>query len=384
MLRPRSSANSSPGLLTSFERSKALSLLIRPRIPWKVQHLIDSAINTFYYCLNRLYHRPKLPRIKPSVTVACGFHGRSGGVTAIANLTNMLSAHYGVDFVTSPTSTYNRLLRRSVHMVNQPAPKSPVLLCDMTCGNSVIRSAKAQQQTVIVTCHKLLDVSHGFADEYVHETLLLADLVHFTGRVQQDSFKLPADKCRVIPNFTYRIRKTIATNCVGIVGRLKDPNKNTKEAIEIALKSEVDCIHLWGNAEHSPAHPRVKSHPWTSNKESIFNSFDVLVHLSKRESFGMVVIEAMSAGLPCLLSSIPAFEQFRCCPGIRFVDQTNREQAPGFLNELLEQKDMLKPDIVDFWEKHFSEEAVAQAWLRLIDETCSGYAGRGSLPDIAR
>jgi glycosyltransferase involved in cell wall biosynthesis len=60
----------------------------------------------------------------------------------------------------------------------------------------------------------------------------------------------------------------------------------------------------------------------------IYNTFDVLINLSKQETFGMVVIEAMSAGLPCLLSSIPAFEQFRGCRGVRFIDETTSEQAP--------------------------------------------------------
>jgi glycosyltransferase involved in cell wall biosynthesis len=163
---------------------------------------------------------------------------------------------------------------------------------------------------------------------------------------------------------------------VGVVGNLQAARKNISEAIDIALESQADCIHLWGDAEYSRAHHhRIKVHRWTSNKRVIYDTFDVLVNLSKQETFGMVVIEAMSAGLPCLLSSIPAFEQFRGCPGVRFIDEANREQAPQIVNELLQVKAVLKADIIAFWNSNFSEAAVADEWRMLIDEICDGYGG---------
>jgi glycosyltransferase involved in cell wall biosynthesis len=304
------------------------------------------------------------------VTIACGFHGKSGGVTAIANLANMLSSHYAVDFVTNPTSSYNSLFQRSVRMVDRPATDAPVMVCDVACDEEIIRSAKARDQTVIVTCHALANALHGFTPDYVRTKLLSADLVHFVSQIQQDSFNLADGKFRVIPNFTRPIRKTTITHSVGVVGRLTDTVKNTGEAIDVALRSEADCIHLWGGAGDPwfSRHPRVRSHRWTSNKERIYNTFDVLINLSKQETFGMVVIEAMSAGLPCLLSSIPAFEQFRGCPGVRFVDDTTSEQAPQIVNDLLRSKNTLKDDIIVFWNTNFSEIAVSDKWIHAIEE----------------
>jgi glycosyltransferase involved in cell wall biosynthesis len=298
-------------------------------------------------------------------------------VTATANLANMLSVHYAVDFVTSPTSSYNSLLQRSVRMVDRPATDAPVMVCDLACDKGIIRSAKARDQAVIVTCHALADALHGLTPDHARDTLLAADLVHFVSPAQQESFKLPEGKFRIIPNFTRPVRKTVTTRSVGIVGRLNSVAKNTDEAIDIALRSEADRIHLWGDAAHPWAHhPRVRAHPWASNKEKIYNTFDVLIHLGRQETFGMVIIEAMSAGLPCLLSSIPAFEQFRGCPGVRFVDETNREQAPEILNDLLREKTALKSEITAFWNQHFSEHAVICKWLLLISEMRHALDGR--------
>ena len=365
-------------LFSRLEMSKVLSLLVRPRMPWRLRHLLENSTNRCYYHVNWLHYRARPRASKCSVAIAGGFHGRSGGVTAIANLANMLAVHYHVHFFTYPTSNYNRLLRKSVRMVDELATDSPVLLCDVACPINIIRTAKERMQTVIVTCHALADSLHGFTPKYVRDTLLLADLVHFVSPTQQDSFKLPDDKFRIIPNFTSPIRKTAITDSVGIVGSLKDPRKNVSEAIAIALKSRADCVHLWGDAESLwAAHPRVKTHSWTSNKARIYDSFDVLIHLSKEETFGMVVIEAMSAGLPCLLSSIPAFAQFRGCPGVRSIDDNNRDQAPQILDELLMMKHDIRADIVDFWQNHFSEQAVADTWLRLIDAICDGPSDRG-------
>jgi hypothetical protein len=162
-------------------------------LPWRLQRLGERSLNRSYRYLNRMHHFLGRRRVETSVTIACGFHGKSGGVTAIANLANMLSSHYAVDFVTNPTSSYNSLLQRSVRMVDRPATDAPVMVCDVACDTETLRSAKARDQTVIVSCHALANAGHGFTPDYVRTKLLSADLVHFVSQIQQDSFNL-ADK----------------------------------------------------------------------------------------------------------------------------------------------------------------------------------------------
>jgi glycosyltransferase involved in cell wall biosynthesis len=371
MRRPRWRPRFATSVRWQREESKLLAFLMRPRMPWRLRYLRDRSANRCASYMNRLGHLLYPRQAPPSIVVSCGFHGKSGGVTATASLANMLSNRYGVDFVTNANSNYNTLLQRSVRMIDRPRLHAPVLLCDVASGTRVIRSAQMRQQTVIVTCHALLDSLHGFSPEYISDMLLSADLVHFVNPIQQDSFKLPPGKFFIIPNLTTPIIKCKKTKSVGIVGRLHDPHKNVSLAIDIALRSQADSIHLWGAEENIWAcHPRVKVHRWTSDKSKIFNSFDVLIHLSRHETFGMVVIEAMSAGLPCLLSPIPAFEQFRGCPGARLIDERDYEHAPQNLNELLQAKDVLAPYVKAFWRRHFSDEVIAAQWFRLIDSIC--------------
>ena len=66
--------------------------------------------------------------------------------------------------------------------------------------------------------------------------------------------------------------------------------------MRIALKSNADCIHLWSLEEDRWNNPRVKVHSWESDKDKIYDSFDVLVFMSLEETFGMVVIEAADPG----------------------------------------------------------------------------------------
>ena len=90
--------------------------------------------------------------------------------------------------------------------------------------------------------------------------------------------------------------------------------------------------------------------------------------MSESETFGLVVIKAKSAGIPCVLSSIPAFKQFRECPGVILVEDISDKKPSEFLNELLLRKDNLKVSIVEYFEQKYSEAAVSEQWYEFISE----------------
>jgi glycosyltransferase involved in cell wall biosynthesis len=91
------------------------------------------------------------------------------------------------------------------------------------------------------------------------------------------------------------------------------------------------------------------------------------VFMSGEETFGLVVAEAMSAGIPCVLSSLPVFRKFfGDCPGVVLIDDTNRSQAPAIVDDLLSRGASLKAPIQEFWEQRFSPEAVSRQWEELL------------------
>jgi glycosyltransferase involved in cell wall biosynthesis len=164
------------------------------------------------------------------------------------------------------------------------------------------------------------------------------------------------------------VNKSSNTQNVGTVGNLNLVNKNVNASVAIALASKANEIHLWSIEQDNWQTERVVIHDWEVNREKIYNTFDVLVFMSKEEALSMVVLEAMSAGIPCLLSNIPAFEQFAQTPGVLLVDPEDIENASDKLNELLDNKENLKAEILACWQTNYSHETVSNQWGGFISK----------------
>jgi len=350
---------------------KILCLIKERRLPWLINHNLEIAINAFNYLKNKNSKVVEGNCNNISISFKCGFHGKTGGLYAIASIANMLAKKYAVYFATYPTSNYNSILDSTVKLVNKLPSDSSLYILDASCDHETYERIKQTGRPIIVSCHGLLNELHGLESDYVMKSLLMSDLTHFVNMVQQESFQLQYGKYAIIPNSTKRITKKIFTNNVGVVGNLDDERKNAKESVGIFLKSNASHIHLWSCNATKYSHERIICHSWESDKNKIFNSFDVLVFMSKKENCPMVVIESLSAGIPCLLSAIPAHEQFRQCPGVVLIDDTNRDNAHELLNEMLECKTELQDPIIKFWELNYSEEAVSRQWYDLIFRVCT-------------
>lgn len=347
--------------------NKIFEIINERRLPYFLKKRLTLSINSLYYFLNIFVFLFKQKNAK-KITFNCGFHGETGGVFAIASIANLLSRNYDVEFITYPNSNYNRFLNRSIRFVNSPDLNSNLFICDVSCEHSFFEFLKSNNKKTIVSCHGFLDESHGLTKERVLKTLSFADKVHFVSHVQQDSFNLFEDSYKVIPNTTKAIYKSVQTNNAGCVGNLNEARKNAQGSIDIVLKSNLKKLHLWSAEVDKWQNSRIIVHPWESNKNKIYNSFDILVFMSQLETFGLVVIEAMSAGIPCLLSNIPAFQQFKDCPGVVIIDESNYKEAHEILNGLLENKPKFQQSMITHFEKNYSTEAVTSQWAELIED----------------
>ncbi len=351
--------------------TKVKEIAFDKRLPFFIQHRIDVSRNIFVYYCHLLYStltkRAVNDRQKPIITFNCGFHGKSGGVFAIANLANILAAKYRVKFLSYPTSDYNPLLSSEVQITSNRSCITDIHICDVSCDHDFLLCLRKQKTPCIVSCHGKKESGHGLSPDYVCNSLEMADQVHFVADVQQESFLLSEDKYFVIPNPSVQITKTKYTNNAGVVGNLLNSEKNVHGAVSIALDSNVSQVHLWGMPEDVFSNPRIVVHGWERNKGKIYDSFDVLVFLSKDENCPMVVLEALSAGIPCVLSSISAFKQFERCPGVRLVDEKDIETAVSAVNELLSKREGLRESIIDYWEENYSPGAISREWMGIID-----------------
>jgi len=339
------------------------------RLPWVLEVRIRNYTNFLFYIINKSYNAFKIKnKFKPRVCFICGFHGISGGVIAIANIANLLSEDFCVYFISHPKSFYNLYLNfRSVIIKDHiNFDEVDFFICDASVSHDILSEIKRWKKLAIVTCHGFPRSAHGLSFSYLRKTLELADCVHFVSEYQRQMFKFPLQQSVVIPNFTYKICKTINTDNIGLVGRHSDPKKNSRIAVELALKSRAPYICVWGDNSFCYNNPRVKIHGWTKNRKKIYNSFDVLLSLSKEETFGMVVIEAMSCGIPCVLSDIPAFRGFQDNPGVKLVSFDKLHDVPYMLNEFLLKKDELKNDIIKYWEKYYSQKSVNVKWKNCL------------------
>jgi glycosyltransferase involved in cell wall biosynthesis len=192
--------------------------------------------------------------------------------------------------------------------------------------------------------------------------------VQFVSAIQQQEYQLEENRYVVIPNTVVPVNKSCNTQNVGTVGNLNLVNKNVNASVAIALASKANKIHLWSIEQDSWNTERVVVHDWEFNREKIYNTFDVLVFMSKEEALSMVVLEAMSAGIPCLLSNIPAFHQFSQTPGVFLVDPEDIEYASTKLNELLLNKVSLKAEILGYWQANYSHETVSNQWFEFISK----------------
>lgn len=338
------------------------------RVPWKLRHAARLMRNGLGYAQNTLAGlvRRRVPGNR--IVFCCNFHGTTGATIAIARIANLLADRYRVSFAAGPFSDYNSMLGKNVAIVPRgslQAHEYDLYVCDGEMDLSFFSWLAEHHRKSLLTIHGVLRRENRL--EKVH----LASKSHLVGAVQFMHHRVDPSRYFIIPNYCERIAKTRHGRNVGIVGRLDDPNKNVAEALSIAKQSDAAEIHLWGGVESRAARDRVSCHAWTRNKNRIYDSFDVLVSMSREESMGLTVIEAMSCGIPCVVADIPGFRVYRDCPGVALVAPGDREEAVRQVNRFLNTQPELEPGLIEYWNRHYSRNAVAETWFREIEALIS-------------
>ena len=338
------------------------------RIPWKVRNALRLIVNFLCFMQNKIAHLLKVEADRNRIVFSCDFHGITGATISIARIANLLAKKYHVDFVAGPFSNFNQMLRNEVVIISHEGMDKgqyDLYVCDGHTNLPFFYRLAEQHKKCLISIHGIL------RKENTLEKVYLATKSHLVSEIQFMHHKVEKLHYFVIPNYCEKIGKTIQTYNVGIVGRVDDPNKNVAEALAIVKLSDANETHIWGGSESRRDDNKVVYHAWSRDKNKIYDSFDVLVSMSKEESMGLTVIEAMSCGIPCVLADISGFRIYKNCPGIALVQMGNWDEAVKYINLFLKTKSEYKADMIEYWYRNYSERAIAEMWFKEIEAIIS-------------
>ncbi len=127
---------------------------------------------------------------------------------------------------------------------------------------------------------------------------------------------VPADRFVIIPNaiepnaFSRTLVFAHAVVRVGFLGRI-DPVKRLGVAIEAVsqIREFPAELHVFGRGHDVPRSPRTVIHGSVARPQDALSQIDVLVLPSIGEGFGLVLVEAMAAGVPLVASAAGAIPE---------------------------------------------------------------------------
>jgi glycosyltransferase involved in cell wall biosynthesis len=146
------------------------------------------------------------------------------------------------------------------------------------------------------------------------------------------------------------------------------PHKNAELSIRLASRSKAAAVEVWGKSSGQADTDRVKWKGFSADKSRIYDDIDVLVHLSRLECQPLVVLEAISAGIPCVLAPIPAYAHLQGLKGIYLVDLEDEDAIVNAVNDALDCDDFVRDGLADFWQRHHSPNAVCEQWKLYLAE----------------
>ncbi len=342
-------------------------------VPWRLQKSADDVRSAFCYYRNTLA-RPAPRAARPKVQFLIPYYGYTGASAAMLSIAGLLADDCEVYFRSHPTNVMNQFVPAGVRIV--PGIVDGVDICVLESGEDIglVRALVARGVRIIASMHGGPPTAdglknHGYDDTRIADVTALASSIHYIDDSQRDFVERYREiHHRKIANCVEGIRKTTRTRCAGIVGDTTLARKNVAGSLAAAERSRADRVHVWGKHAGQASTPRVQWHGFSRDKAAIFNSFDVLVHLSRLEVQPLVVLEALSAGIPCVLSDIPCFQSLLGMEGVWLVDADDVAGAAAAVDAALVVGEGVRDGLVRYWEAHHAPAAVRRQWVEYVGE----------------
>jgi glycosyltransferase involved in cell wall biosynthesis len=349
---------------------------MRIHVPWSLRKLSSDVVSGCHFLVNHwcntLGNQGRDGKLR--ILFSVPFYGYTGGSFAVISAANLLSEVYDVSFLTTSSNIMNRYVSTGVRVVSTVAERYDFYVVESGIDDALIAEIKRGGGRIILTMHGAPPTvdgtkNHGYSDGRVAGTMIMADSVQYVSDVQLPFFgPFPTIHRRKIPNYVLRTNKSTKTQAIGVVCDTTLPHKNVDSCIKAAELSNAKRIEIWGKYEGRCNTELIRWNGFTSNKQRIYNSFDVLVHLSRLENQPLVILEALSAGIPCVLADLPAYVHLRGLNGVVFVDPDDRAAAVRAINKALSCSEEDRRGLIRFWEEHHSPRAILAVWGRYLKE----------------
>lgn len=343
------------------------------KLPYRVQHSVQQFVNLFYYVRALLACALGKPRHGCRIWVTMGYQAASGGTEAICAVANSLASYYPVSCDLTPLSAANRWMSSRVDRGFDPDEKPDMVICDRAADLDLLGITAITP--VICSVHGGLNTLHGLEAKIHLRSIERADLVHFVSTPQADEFVEIVKKGLVIPNFIPDIFPdgppiTPPKYDIGMVGYFVRPEKNLPTMLAVLKECVNYSAVTWGSLPEGLSLPaNVIAMGVSTNKIEIFSSMSVLLALSTKENLPLVVLQALCAGIPCVLSDIPAHREIakKIGLGVVVVNTDDAEQVRTCLDEALALSTDVRSRIRDGWLSNYSELAVMPIWREVVE-----------------
>ena len=348
------------------------------QLPWKIRKPIGDIYSFLHYLIKSIaYRRINTNKFsnQPTVEFNIPFYGFTGGGSAILTVANLISHDFSVSLFTHRTNIFNRYVSRRIKLVTKPSLDRDVYIMESGTDATLMGSLLASGRKVIISNHGFITTAvgaprnYGYDDKKILFALSNASSAHFLSQEQADAtmaFCPSIKNARIIPNSVNSVARHRLNHGVGIVCDTTLPLKNVAAAILAAEASSASSVHVWGRFQDKYSSTRAIWHGFEKDKNRIYASFDVLVSLSLTETQPLTILEAMSAGIPCVLNDLSCYEFLKDVPGIWFVETGNIDQAIDAINTALKADAETRAALINYWRDHYSPDVAKSAWINYI------------------
>lgn len=140
--------------------------------------------------------------------------------------------------------------------------------------------------------------------------------------------------------------------CINFKWFVVGNNFNKKEANNIIKRfSEFKENFVW--------------YGFLDNPHKIVKQCDYSILLSKHETWGLVLTEAMCLGVPCISTDFEvAYEQIKDKENGIILSRTNLDSYKDRINEMVSQKEVYKKAVIDF---RYNDDIILNEWSKLFN-----------------
>lgn len=171
-----------------------------------------------------------------------------------------------------------------------------------------------------------------------------------------------------LPSGLSAIRKMHERPQIAFVGRF-DQEKNPD--LYCQLSTEIDCdFHFWGGGVQLESfvkkYPKVKFHGLERNIDLIYKDMDILMITSKIENCPMVILEAMSRGIPVIAPNVGGIPEIMCnkVHGVIFYKYSTEDIDSSIRYIISNYKDISVKCVEN--AQSFSVNEISKSWKKLL------------------